>query len=46
MESCVAVRWKEVVWKDYMEGIKSDEDYWDCGVGDAVEGTVSCVCGE
>ena len=33
MESCVAVRRKAVVWKDYMERIMNKEnDWYQCGM--------------
>ena len=31
-ESCVSVRRIEVVWKDYMERIKNEENDWDQNV--------------
>ena len=35
------------VWKDYMERIMNEENYWECNVeGDAVEGPVVCVSRE
>ena len=37
------MRREEVDWKDYMEMIMNEENYWD---GDAVEGPVVCVCRE
>ena len=47
IESCVSVRRKEVVRKDYMERIMNEENEWDYNVeGDAVEGPVVCVSRE
>ena len=47
MESCVSVRRKKLVWKDYLERIKNEENEWDHNVeGDAVEGPVVCVSRE
>ena len=44
MKSCVLVRRKEVVLKDYMERIMNEENDWDHNVeGDAVEDQVVCV---
>ena len=44
MESCVSVRRKKVVWKDYMERIMNEENDWDHNVeGDAAECPVVCV---
>ena len=35
------------VWKDYMERIVNEENYWDLNVeGDAVEGSVVCISRE
>ena len=43
IESCVSVRRKEVVWKDYMERIMNKENDWGHNVeGDVVEGVVVC----
>ena len=44
VESCVSVRRKEVVKKDYIERIMNGENNWNHDVeGDAVEGPVFCV---
>ena len=41
MESCVSVRRKEEVWKDYIERIMNEENYLDHDVeGNAVENQV------
>ena len=43
MESCVSLKRKHIVWKDYME-IMNEENDWDHNVeGDAVEGPLVCV---
>ena len=44
MESCASVKKRGNVWKDYMERMMNEENYWDHNVeGDAVEGPVVCV---
>ena len=38
MEICVLVRWRRVVWNDFMERI-----YWDYNlIGNPLEGSVDC----
>ena len=47
MESCFSEKERSNVWKDYMEQIMNEENYWDHNVeGDAVEGPVVCVSRE
>ena len=47
MENCVSVRRKEIVSRDYVGRIMSDENDWDRNVeGDAEEGPVVCVSRE
>ena len=44
---CFSEKERGKVWKDYMEGIINEENYWDHNVeGDAVEGPVVCVSRE
>ena len=46
-ESCFSEKDRGDVWKDYMQWIMNDENYWDHSVeGDAVEGPVVCVSRE
>ena len=41
---CLSEKERGKVWKDYMERIMNEENYWDQNVeGDAVEGPVVCV---
>ena len=47
MKSCVSLRRKEVVWKDYVERIMNEVNYLDQDVeGDAADGPVVFVCYE
>ena len=40
---CFSEKERGKVWKDYMERIMNEENYWDHNVeGDAVEGPVTC----
>ena len=43
-ESCLSVKMKELVWKDYIARIMNEDMDWDNNVqGDAVEAPVVCV---
>ena len=46
IESCVSVRRKAEVWKDYMERIMNDKNDLDHVEGDAEEGPIVCVSRE